>query len=113
MPRSKSLDEIISDIQKIIRVWEANPTFTLGEITLAGLKAELDDLIELRGQTNEARANVARLVNATNEKANALIAVHTRALSGIRGVFGPNSTQYDEAGGTRPSEKKAAKKKKS
>jgi len=30
----------------------------------------------------------------------------TRARSGIRSVFGPDSTQYEQAGGTRTSERK-------
>ncbi len=35
--------------------------------------------------------------------------MHTRALSGIRGYFGPDSPQYDQAGGVRRSERKSAK----
>jgi hypothetical protein len=30
----------------------------------------------------------------------------TRALSGIRGYFGPDSDEYEQAGGTRTSERK-------
>src|SRR2546423_9635916 len=97
MPKGKTLDEVIEDAEKIIRVWEANPTFSLGEVTLAGLKAQLAEYIELREQTEEARATVARLVNAVNDKALTLSSIYTRALSGIRAVFGPNSSQYDEA----------------
>ena len=111
MPRNKSLDDINADAQKIIRVWEANPAFTLGEITLAGLKADVAELIDLREQTDEARATVTRLVNATNDKAAGIGDIYTRALSGIRAVFGPDSSQYDEAGGTRRSERKVSKKK--
>jgi hypothetical protein len=111
MPSGKSLDEVITDAQRIIRVWEANPTFSLGEIKLADLKALLADFIDLRAQTEEARATVTRLVNASNDKALALSGIYTRALSGIRAVFGPDSSEYDEAGGTRSSQRKAIKRK--
>lgn len=111
MPKGKSLDEVIDDAQKIVRMWEANSTFSLGEVTLASLKTQLTALIDSRAQTDEARASVTRLVNATNDKALAISAITTRALSGVRAIFGPDSPQYDEAGGTRSSQRKASKKK--
>jgi len=112
MPKGKSLDDTIADAEKIVRVWEANPTFTLGEITLAGFKAMLDDLKSLRGETEETRRQLTNLINSTNDKAVAVSGVTSRALSGIRAVYGPDSSQYEEAGGTRTSERKTSKKKK-
>ena len=35
-----------------------------------------------------------------------LTALTTRALSGIRGFFGPDSDEYEQAGGTRKSERR-------
>jgi hypothetical protein len=112
MARGKSLDEVIADAEKIVRVWEANPTFSLGQVTLASLKAELEELRTLRAQTEEARRQVTNLSNSTNTKADAINSIVTRALSGVRAVYGPDSTQYQEAGGTRSSERKKATKKK-
>ena len=112
MPKGKSLDDTIADAEKIVRVWEANPTFTLGEITLAGFKATLDDLKSLRGETEETRRQLTNLINSTNDKAVAVSGVTSRALSGIRAVYGPDSSQYEEAGGTRTSERKKTTKKK-
>ena len=83
MPKGKSLDVVIDDAQKIIRVWEANPTFSLGQLTLTDLKTQLTGLIDSRAQTDEAHATVTRLVNATNDKALAISQVTTRALSGV------------------------------
>jgi hypothetical protein len=112
MPKGKSLDDVIAAAEKIVRVWEANPTFTLGDLTLVVFKAELDALREQRGQLEEARRQVTNLVNSTNEQGDKVNENITRALSGIRAVFGPDSTQYDEAGGTRRSERKTPKSKK-
>jgi hypothetical protein len=113
MTRSKSLDEVIAAAEKIVRVWEANPTFTLGEVTLAGLKTKVEGLRTQREQTEEARRQVTNLVNSTNAVADDVNAITVRALSGVRATYGPDSTQYEEAGGTRTSERrtrKAAKK---
>ena len=112
MPKGKSLDEIIAGGEKIDRVWDANQTFTLGDLTREKFKADLGTLRETRTQLEEARRQVTNLTNATNDMAGGILANITRALSGIRAVFGPNSTQYEEAGGTRTSERKTTKKKK-
>jgi hypothetical protein len=112
MPKGKSLDDTIAEAERIARVWEANPTFTLGELTQAKFKAELEALKSSRAQLEEARRQVTSLTNSTNEKAAAVNSYITRALSGVRAVFGPDSTQYEEAGGTRSSERKAPKAKK-
>lgn len=107
MARGKSLDDVIAAAEQIMRVWEANSTFTLGDLTLAVFKAELEALLTQREQLEEARRQVTNLVNSTNEKVDKVSENVTRALSGIRAVFGPDSTQYDEAGGTRSSERRA------
>jgi hypothetical protein len=35
MPLNKSADNLLSDAEQIARVWTDNPTFALGDITLA------------------------------------------------------------------------------
>ena len=109
MPKGKSLDDTIAGAEKIARVWEANPTFALGDLTLAKFKAELEGLKSSRAQLEEARRQVTSLTNITNEKAAAVTSYITRALSGVRAVFGPDSTQYEEAGGTRSSDRRTRK----
>lgn len=111
MPKGKSLDELITAAERILRVWDANPTFTLGTITKASFTAMLAELRDLRGQTEETRRQLTSLVNTTNDKAISVNDATSRALSGIRAVFGPDSTQYEEAGGTRTSERKKTTKK--
>jgi hypothetical protein len=103
------LDEVIANAERTVRVWEANSTFSLGELTLVKFKSELDELRTLRAQTEEARRQLTNLSNSTNEKADAVNSNVTRALSGVRAVFGPDSTQYEEAGGTRSSERRPRK----
>lgn len=112
MPKGKSLDDVVAEAGKIERVWDANPTFTLGELTREKFKTELDELRAARTQLEEAKRQVTNLINGTNEHAASVGANTTRALSGIRAVFGPDSTQYEEAGGTRSSERKTSKSRK-
>jgi len=52
------------------------------------------------------------LTNDLNVQVNELAGITTRARSGFRAVYGPDSTQYEQAGGTRASERKRPSKKK-
>ena len=106
MARGKSLDLVIAEGEKIVRVWEANPTFTLGEITLAQLKTLLEALRTQRRQLEDLRAQVSVLINDTQAKADSVLDITTRARGGIRAVFGPDSNEYELAGGTRSSERR-------
>ena len=54
---------------------------------------------------------VAALSNDLEDGTNELASIRTRALSGFRAVFGPDSTQYEQAGGTRQSDIRRATRK--
>lgn len=115
MAKNISIDKILEDAERILRVWTENPTFTLGELTLEKFKGLIEDVRAKRGQTETLRTQLLALINDTNESGEGLRDAVTRALSGIRAVFGPDSNQYEQAGGTRRSERKkpAARKKSS
>lgn len=113
MPRNLTVDDVIADGERIIRVWRENPPFTLGEITLPQLEAKITALRMLREQIESARTQLTQLVNQSNASLNDINNITTRARSGFRAMFGPDSSQYEQAGGTRASERKrpAARKK--
>jgi hypothetical protein len=110
--RGQSLDSVIEGAEKVIRVWEENPTFSLGEITLVKLKDMLEELKTLRTQRDNLRAELGSVTNDLDDKRGEVTGVVSRALSGVRAVFGPNSNQYEKAGGTRPVDRKKPKSKK-
>ena len=114
MPRKYSVDNVLADGEQIARVWAENPTFNLGEIKLSTLQKMIADLRDNRSQVESLRTQLTALTNETDEQANALGGAVTRARSGFRAVYGPNSTQYEQAGCTRQSERKrpTARKKK-
>lgn len=112
MPRGKSLDDVLGHAEMLDRVWEANPSFTLGDLTHEKFKAELEALRESRAQLEETKRQVTNLSNTVKGRSTALLSLNSRVLSGLRAVFGPNSTQYEEGGGTRTDERKTPTKKK-
>ncbi len=115
MPKNSSIDDVIADGERIIRVWRDSPAFSMSDVTLAQLEAMITDLRTLRGQIEDSRTQLTQLVNQSNDKLSTISSVASRARSGFRAFFGPDSSQYEQAGGTRTSERKrpAARKKQS
>lgn len=104
MPSRYSTDSVLTECERIARVWTDNPTFSLGEVTLAGFQAKIAGARQKREQLENLRMQVTALSNELEEHTSELAAIRTRAMSGFRAVFGPDSTQYEQAGGTRQSE---------
>lgn len=111
MATKHSPDAVIADSGQIARVWKENPTFTLGEITLTILQSKVTELQQKRNEIETLRTQLTALLNELNAKAAELANINTRARSGFRATFGPDSSQYEQAGGTRTSERKRPSKK--
>jgi hypothetical protein len=106
MPSRYTIESVIADCERIARVWAENPTFTLGEVTLAKLQAKIAEAQAEREQLDALRMQMTALSNKLDESSAELANIRTRALSGLRAVYGPDSTQYEQGGGTRQSEKR-------
>jgi hypothetical protein len=106
MPTKHNPEKVLEAADRIAQVWADNPTFTLGEITLLILQSKLTKLREKREAIEELRMQLTALLNEVAEEAGELASINTRSLSGYHAVFGPNSSQYEQAGGTRPVERK-------
>jgi hypothetical protein len=113
MPTRYSIDAVLADSEQIARVWTDNPTFALGEVTLPILQSKTTDLRQKRDRAETLRTQLTALTNELNAQAAELANITTRARSGFRAFYGPDSTQYEQAGGTRASERKRPSSKKS
>lgn len=76
-------------------------------------KVELADYLAAKKKVTNANDTIDELrhqldaaLNLRDDSAGVLNGLNTRALSAIRGIFGPDSTEYEQAGGTRTSERK-------
>jgi hypothetical protein len=112
MARGKAIEGVLADGEQIARVWTDNPEFAMSDVTRANLQTMVTDLRQLRTETEDLRTQLTEKVNSANDKANDLNQVVTRARSGFRAFYGPNSSQYEQAGGTRTSERKPRSSKK-
>lgn len=106
------VDATLAEGERIMRVWTENPTFSLGEITLQNLQEKLSKMREKRDRLENLRMQLTTLTNELGGMAAEVASIVTRARSGFRAVYGPDSTQYEQAGGTRNSDRQRPSKKK-
>ena len=106
MSRSNSFDDTLAQAETLLRVWTDNPTFSLGDLTLASFQALIATHKATRANTEALRTQLTKAVNDINGQREALFDAVSRGRSGMRAQFGADSTQYDQVGGTRRSERR-------
>ena len=111
MPIKHSFNSTISASEQIARVWADSPDFSLGEITLKILQDKIAAAQQKRDKIENLRTQLTALSNEMGDQLKELANINTRALSGVRATYGPNSTKYEQAGGTRTDERKRSPKK--
>ena len=99
-------EPIVQGATRILRVWEANPDLRVGSLTLEQFRATLTGLQQDISEVEAKRHELTALLDGRDDDARSLRALNTRVLSTIRGTFGPDSAEYEQAGGVRQSERK-------
>ncbi|MBI5385127.1 MAG: hypothetical protein HZA90_10620 [Verrucomicrobia bacterium] len=97
---------IVADAQQVLAVCKANADFKLKDFTVESVEKDCSDLDKLVLQIAGKEQEITPLRNQRDEIVVRLKDFATRGRSGIKGYFGGNSTQYEQAGGTRSSERK-------
>ena len=110
MSKKVKADKALSDASGIEKVWKANSGMKLGKgdetVTLLDYQAGIKTVNDLNTQIEEARNQLDGFLVQRDDAAGVLGGYNTRALSAIRGIFGPDSMEYDQAGGVRSSDRK-------
>ena len=96
-------DKALADASPIEKVWKANVDMKLGKngdaVQLVDFQSRIKTVSDLNLAIEEARNTLSGLLNQRDDASLVLNGLNTRALSAIRGIFGPDSTEYDQAGG--------------
>lgn len=108
----KTVDNVVAELDAIFRVFDGETDLKIGDITRQSLTATISGLRAKSAELEAVKAQVTTLVNSLDADLAAAVEIQTRGLSGIRAIFGPDSSQYELAGGTRKSERKKPTKKK-
>lgn len=108
MASGKSMDDVVTDAQKAIDVWNANPTLTVGELSKAGLTTLKGEIAAETAAIETLRTQLAGLVDTRNDKIKTMTGQIKRVRATVKGVYGSDSAQYEQVGGVRDSERKPA-----
>ena len=103
MPTKMSVDRVLADTAQIINAWEANPDYSLGNLTLADLKGKHAALLAAKSAVDTKNTELTALLNQRDQLAGEASGLASRLRSGFRAFYGPDSSQYKQAGGTRVS----------
>ena len=111
MPTKMNPDKVKTDADTILGVWKANTDFKLKDVTLESFEADTKRLDANLRDISAKEQELTPLRNERDDLALRLNEVCTRTRSGIKGFFGPNSSQYEQVGGTRAVERKKPQRK--
>ena|SRR5882724_5900304 len=106
-----SFDGVLAEAETLVRVWADNPTFSLGEVTLASVQSLIANARGTRSTGAALRTQLTKAVNDVNSQRAQLADIVSRGRSGMRAHFGVDSTQYHQVGGTRAIDRKPPKRK--
>ena len=102
----------LAELNQVIAAWEANADFTVNkDVTLASVKAVRKNLDDCLATVTKKRTELTGSTNERNDCAVTAAELVTRIRSAFRGFYGPNSKQYEQAGGTRTDNRKTAARK--
>ncbi|MBT3168412.1 MAG: hypothetical protein HN952_02635 [Candidatus Cloacimonetes bacterium] len=88
-----------------------NPALDLGNgKDVPAYKNKIKEMEDALAIYNQKLAELDELYNALCAKENILCAFNTEILSAIKGLYGRDSNEYEQAGGTRYSERKSYRK---
>ena len=111
MPTKMNPDKVKTDADTILGVWRANTDFKLKEVTLDNFDTDTKRLDAILKDIAAKEQELTPLRNERDDLSLKLNEICTRARSGMKGFFGPNSSQYEQVGGTRAVERKKPQRK--
>ena len=106
MSTKAQIVKLQQDATQISKVWTDNSDFKMGEVTLTKFTGACDALREAHTEVEAKKLELTALINEREAQASAVQELIVRARSGFKSVYGPDSTQYQQAGGTRKSDRK-------
>jgi hypothetical protein len=105
MPRIAT-DDVLADTDKVMKVWKANPGMSIMGLTPADVDGARAGVAGLDASIEDLRHQLTALLDRRNDQAQALNELVVRVRGAIKSNFGADSPEYEQAGGTRTSERK-------
>ena len=111
MAGKTKVEDTLAEAAKVVDVWNANPDFAMGTVSLDSFKASMTTLEAASDTVESKRTELTGLLSNRDVQSHAMSDLVSRARSGVRAAFGVDSTEYEQVGGTPRSKRKPAKRK--
>jgi hypothetical protein len=111
MAGKNKVEDTLAEAAKVVDIWEANPGFVMGSVSLDSFKASMTTLEAASDTVESKRTELTGLMGNRDVQSQAMSDLVSRARSGVRATFGVDSTEYEQVGGTPRSKRKPAKRK--
>ena len=106
MATNSNPDAVQADAATLKKVWGDNADFKLKDVTFQNFKDKTDKLAQTLDEIARKELELTPLRNDRDGLANELKDICVRVRAGMKGYFGADSSEYEQAGGTRASERK-------
>jgi chromosome segregation ATPase len=107
MARKPYPPNTIKQAQTVLDKWkQINPSMTLGDLTQAGLEANMNKELSIQSRMTALKAELTDLQNQRDATCTDIWDQVKRVRSGVKAIYGDDSSQYEMIGGTRRSERK-------
>ena len=108
MPGKSYHPDVLEQARTISEAWkQINPALVFGELTQATLNTDLDQVTPIAAQIVALETQLTDLRNQRDALYVGLWDKVKRARNGIKAIYGDDSSQFEMAGGTRVSDRKA------
>lgn len=104
--RKLTVATVLEAARKMLFVWNSNPTFSVQAFEKTDVEASVAKVEALGAEIADLQSRLSGLIDERNNELAVLNQFATRFKSAVRGVFGPDSVEYGQVGGTRTSERK-------
>jgi hypothetical protein len=111
MAKIPSVKTTLKEAGSVKTLWQTMVDFKMGTISLADFNAANDAAASLQSEYAAKKLELTGVRGNRDEKVRALRELVTRFRSTVRGVHGPDSPVYEQAGGTPVSKRKPPKRK--
>ena len=111
MARNVSPKVTMTDGKTVQNVWTDIPGFKMGDVGAKDFNATYDEAVALNDAYEQKDHELTGIKEHRDDKLRQLNDLITRFRSGMRSTYGPDSPQYEQAGGTRTSNRKPPRRK--